>query len=111
MGWQEFMRMERKRLDERRKGKLREVLGEPMPGETLEQLDRIGKEDRLRAGHGLVAIIGADGRASYRYIGALDREEMEDRLAAQWLEEGWLRQRAKRRRMGAEAHSIPKHLG
>ena len=111
MGWQEFMRMERRRLDERRKGKLREVLGEPMPGETLEQLDRIGKEDRLRAGHGMVAIIGADGRASYRYIGALGGDDMEDRLAAEWLEEGWLKRRVECRRKGAEAPSIPKHLG
>jgi hypothetical protein len=35
--------------------------------------------------------VGADGRASYRHIDALGREEMEDRLAAEWLEEGWLR--------------------
>ena len=111
MGWHEFMRQERRRLDERREGKLRESLGEPLPGETVEVLERIGEEDRLRACHGLVAVVGADGRPSYRYIDALDREEMEDRLAAQWLEEGWLRQRAKRRRMGDEALSIPKHLG
>ena len=105
------MRQERRRLDERREGRLRESLGEPLPGETVELLERIGEEDRLRACHGLVAVVGADGRASYRYIDALDREEMEDRLAAQWLEEGWLRQRAKRQRMGNEALSIPKHLG
>jgi hypothetical protein len=111
MGWHEFMRQERRRLDERREGKLRESLGEPLPGETVEVLERIGEEDRHRACHGLVAVVGADGRPSYRYIDALDREEMEDRLAAQWLEEGWLRQRAKRRRMGDEALSIPKHLG
>jgi hypothetical protein len=111
MGWHEFMRQERRRLDERREGKLRESLGEPLPGETVEVLERIGEEDRRRACHGLVAVVGADGRPSYRYIDALDREEMEDRLAAQWLEEGWLRQRAKRRRMGDEALSIPKHLG
>ena len=111
MGWQEFMRVERERLDERREGKLREALGEPLPGETRELLDRIGEGDRVRAHHGLVAVVGADGKPSYRYIGALEREEMEDRLAARWLEEGWLRQREKRRRMGAGGLSIPKHLG
>jgi hypothetical protein len=111
MGWDEFMRLERRRLDERRAGKLRRVLGDPLPGETVESLDTIGEGDRMRARHGLVAVVGADGRTSYRYIDALDREDMEDRLAAQWLEEGWLRQRAKRRRMGAEALSMPKHLG
>ena len=110
MVWQEFMRSERRRLDERRQGKLRQALGEPLWGETVELLDRIGEEDRLRACQGLVAIVGADGRASYRHIDALGREEMEDRLAAEWLEEGWLKQRGKRRKKGAEALSIPKHL-
>jgi hypothetical protein len=111
MVWQEFMRRERRRLGERREGKLREALGEPLSGETVELLDRIGEEDRLRAWQGLVAIVGADGRACYRHIDALGRDDMEDRLAAEWLEEGWLKQRAKRRRNGAEALSIPKHLG
>jgi hypothetical protein len=111
MGWQEFMRLEHRRLEERRAGKLRRALGDPLPGETKAQLDRIGKEDRLRAGQGLVAIIGADGRASYRYIGALGGDDMEDRLAVEWLAEAWLKRRVERRRKGAEAPSIPKHLG
>ena len=112
MVWQEFMRMERRRLHQRRQGKLREALGEPLWGETVEQLDRIGEEDRLRACQGLVAIVGADGRACYRHIDALGRDDMEDRLAAEWLEEGWLKQRVEQRRNGgAEALSIPKHLG
>jgi hypothetical protein len=112
MVWQEFMRRERKRLDERREGKLLEALGEPLSGETVELLERLGEEDRLRACQGLVAVVGADGRASYRHIDVLGRDDMEDTLAAEWLEEGWLKQRAKRRRNGgAEALSIPKHLG
>jgi hypothetical protein len=111
MGWQEFMRVERRRLDERREGKLREALGKPLWGETLDLLERIGEEDRLKAYQGLVAVVGADGRASYRHIDALSRDDMEDRLAAEWLEEGWLKQRVERRRKGAEALSIPKHLG
>jgi|SRR5215217_5254017 hypothetical protein len=111
MVWQDFMRMERRRLDERREGKLREALGEPLSGETVKLIDRIGAEDRLRACQGLVAIVGADGRTSYRHIDALGRDEMEDRLAAEWLEQGWLKKRVERRRKGAEALSIPQHLG
>ena len=106
MGWQEFMRMERRRLDERREGKLREALGEPLWGETLDLLERIGEEDRMRASQGLVAVVREDGRASYRHIDALGRDDMEDGLAAEWLEEGWLKQRVERRRKGAEALSI-----
>jgi hypothetical protein len=111
MGWDEFMRQERRRLDERRQGKLRESLGEPLPGETVELLERIAEEDRLRACQGLVAVVGADGGSSYRHIDALGGDDMEDRLAAQWLEEGWLRQRAERRRKDAHALPMPAHLG
>ena len=105
------MRLERRRLEERRAGKLGRALGEPLPGETKEQLQRIGEADRTRACQGLVAVVGADGRASYRHIDALGGEDIEDRLAAEWLEEGWLKQRVERRRNGAEALSILKHLG
>jgi hypothetical protein len=64
MSWQEFMRVERRRLDERREGKLRRALGDPMPGETKEQLERIGEGDRIRASQGLVAVLREDGRVS-----------------------------------------------
>ena len=58
-----------------------------------------------------MAVVGADGRASYRHIDALGGEDIEDRLAAEWLEEGWLKQRAKRRRKGTDPLPIPEHLG
>ena len=111
MGWPQFMRLEHRRLEERREGMLRRALGDPLSDETLEQLERIGEGDRIRACQGLVAVVREDGRASYRYIDALERDDMEDRLAAQWLEEGWLKQRAKRRMKGVGAPTIPKHLG
>ena len=111
MGWQEFKRLERRLLDERREGKLRRVLGDPLPGETAEQLDRIAEVDRIRARQGLVTVVRANGKTSHRHVDALGRDDMEDRLAAEWLEAGWLKQRAERRRKGAEAISIPEHLG
>ena len=67
-------------------------------------------EHRRRAHHGFVAVVGSDGRASYRYIGALGEDDIENRLAAEWLEEGWLKQRAERRMNGADALPVPKHL-
>jgi hypothetical protein len=111
MGWQEFMRLERRRLNERREGKLRRALGDPLPDETLEQLERIAEGDRLRARQGLVAVVREDGKAFYRYIDALERDDIDNRLAAEWLEVGWLKQRARRRRKGLGAPPIPKHLG
>jgi hypothetical protein len=107
---EDFMCLQRRRLEERREGILRRALGDPLPGETKAQLDRIGEADRIRACHGFVAVVGSDGRASYRHIEALGGEDIENKLAAEWLEEGWLKQRAKRRMNGAGALPVPKHL-
>ena len=49
VSWEGFMQMERRQLRERREGKLRAALGIPLPGESVEQLDRIGAQDRRRA--------------------------------------------------------------
>jgi hypothetical protein len=44
-----------------------------------------------------MAVAKADGGTSRMHIDALGRGDVEDRLAAQSLEEGWLKQRAQRR--------------
>ncbi len=51
---EDFMRMERRQLRERRKGKLRRALG--MPDESVVEQDRLGEEDRMRAEQGLVGV-------------------------------------------------------
>jgi hypothetical protein len=67
MGWDGFMQMERTKLRERCEGKLRRALGRPLPGESVEQLNRIGEHDRRRAEQGLVAI-KEGGKISYMHI-------------------------------------------
>lgn len=62
MGWEEYMHMEREQHWECREGKLRRALGIPLPGESSEQLDRIGEQDRVRAERSLVAL--EDGTTS-----------------------------------------------
>jgi hypothetical protein len=63
------MEMERRQLRERREGKLhRRALGRPLPGESSEQLDRIGERDRRRAEQGLVAVGGRGGAIYYEHI-------------------------------------------
>jgi hypothetical protein len=51
---EDFMQMERRHLRERREGTFRRALG--MPDESVEELDRLGEEDRMRAEQGLVDI-------------------------------------------------------
>jgi hypothetical protein len=62
MSWERFMQMERRQLRERLQGKLRRALGVVLPGESVEELDRLGEEDQLRAEQGLVPIVGEGGR-------------------------------------------------
>ena len=104
------MQMERTQLKERCEGKLRVALGVPLAGETIEQLDRIGEQDRLRAEQGLVPIMGEGGKITYKHIHDLTRVDMRFRTAAEWLEEAWLKERLARRKKGEEAPPIPTHL-
>src|SRR5829696_3174038 len=110
MGWDGFMEMERRKLRERREGKLRRALGRPLPGESSEQLDRIGGLDRSRAEQGLVSI-KEGGRISYKHIDDLSPLDMRFVTAAERVEVGWLKERVERRKRGASAPPIPPHLG
>ena len=101
--------MERKRVWERCEGKLRRALRVALPGESVEQLDRIGEHDRLMAEQGLVTI-KEGGRISYKHIDDLSPLDMRFVTAAQRVEVGWLRERVERRKRGADAPPIPKHL-
>jgi hypothetical protein len=102
--------MERRQLRERRVGKLRRAMGVRLPGETAEQLDRIGERDRLRAEQGLVSIKDLGGRISYKHIDDLSPLDMCFVTAAERMEVGWLKERVERSKLGAEASPIPKHL-
>jgi hypothetical protein len=107
MGWEGFMQAEHKQLRERREGKLRRALGRPLSGESVEELDRIGEQDRLRAEQGLVALMGEGGDISYERLEDLDRLDMEARTAAEWVQVEWLRERVERRKRGAGPPPYP----
>ena len=110
MGWEEFEQLERQELRERREGKLRRALGGPLPGESVEQLDRIGERDRRRAEQGLVAVVDGGGTFSHKHIDDLGRLDMVSRTAAERVEVDWLQERVERRKLVAEAPPIPAHL-
>ena len=111
MSWEGFMELERKQLRQRCEGKLRGTFGTPLQGETVEQLDRIGERDRLRAEQGLVSIKGEGGRISYRHIADLSSLDMRFRIAAERVRVGWLRERKERGRRREESPPIRQHLG
>ena len=102
--------MERKRLQQRCAGQLRSALGVALPGETTEELEQLGKQDRLRAKLGLVAVMSLDGPIFYKHIHHLSPLEMRFRTAAERIEVGWLKERLECRRKGAPPPPIPRHL-
>ena len=51
---EDFMRMERRQLRERREGKLCRALG--MPDASVVEQDRLGEVERMRAEQGLVGV-------------------------------------------------------
>jgi hypothetical protein len=76
MGWEAFMQLERRQLRERREGSLRRTLGDPLPGETVGQLERMGETDVLRAEQGLVALMVEDGAISFKPLADVLRQDM-----------------------------------
>jgi hypothetical protein len=111
MSWEGFMHMERRQLRERREGKLRKALGVVLPGESVEELDRLGEQDQFRAERGLVAVMGQDGSIFYKHIDALSPHDINFRIAAERVEVAWLKERVECRKRGVASPTIPYHLG
>jgi hypothetical protein len=111
MSWERFMQMERRQLRERLQGKLCRALGVALPGESVEELDRLGEEDQLRAEQGLVPIVGEGGRILFKHIDDLSSIDMRFRIAAERVEVAWLKERVERRKRGADSTTLPSHLG
>jgi hypothetical protein len=86
-------------------------LGVALPGESVEELDRLGEEDQLRAEQGLVSVVGKGGRISYEHIDTLSIHDMYFRIAAERVEVAWLKERVVSRKRGATSPTIPYHLG
>jgi hypothetical protein len=110
MSWEGFMQMERTQLGERRQGKLRRALGAALPGESVEELDRLGEQDRLRAEQGLVSIKGVGGRIFYKHLDDLSSLDMHLRTAAEQVEVAWLKDRVERSQKGEDSPTLPYHL-
>jgi len=105
----EFMEAERGRLQKHASGALAEALGQALPGESQEQLERIAQEDQRLAQEGMVKLkVGEE--VSYKHIDELTREDRQARIAAESEEVKWLTERVKLFKEGAEAPPIPIHL-
>ena len=90
----EFMQMERKRLQEHAQGKLARALGHALPGESQEELERIAAEDQRLAQEGMAKLkVGEE--IHYKHIDELTREDRMARMAAEQEEVDWLMKRVR----------------
>jgi hypothetical protein len=88
----EFIDMERSRLQQHAQGKLARALGHALPGESQEELDRIALEDQRLAQQGMVKL-KVGGEIHHKHIDELTREDREARIAAEMEEVQWLQRR------------------
>jgi hypothetical protein len=95
--WEEFLEGERRDLEARRGGQLRRDLGDVLPGESPEDIERLGREDQRRAEEGLVEIM-KEGEPLYKHIEELTSEDRLGRIRAQMAKTLWLQARLEQRK-------------
>lgn len=89
------MEIERKELEDRRNGELEKVLGQALPGESQEEIERLSREDREKAEAGIVGL--RDGEEIwYKHIDELTVGDRAARLEAQRRRLAWVGERLKR---------------
>jgi hypothetical protein len=90
--WKSFMQTELRELELRKDGQLARLLGEPLPEEPPEALERLASADQRQAEEGLVALVRG-GTVFYKHVEELSEEDMPARAAASRLRETWLKER------------------
>jgi hypothetical protein len=90
--WKSFMQAELRELELRKDGQLARLLGEPLPEEPPEMLERLAFADQRQAEEGLVALMKG-GKVFYKHVEELSEEDMPARTAASRLRETWLKER------------------
>jgi hypothetical protein len=93
----EFMDMERGRLQEHAQGKLARALGYALPGESQEELERIAQEDQRLSQEGMVKLKVGE-QIHYKHVEELTREDRWARIEAEREEVEWLMNRVRLRK-------------
>jgi hypothetical protein len=95
--WERYMEAERRELEMRQEGHLAKLLGFPLSEESLEELERLAKEDQRRAFEGLVEVMSESGEITYKHIDDLTPKDRSARIRAEgkWVE--WVAERQARK--------------
>jgi hypothetical protein len=87
-----FLKAERSILEQRRNGSLAQAIGEPLPGESPEELWWLVVEDQHLAEEGLVELRSGE-EAWYKHLDELSLEDRPYRIEAESARRAWLMQR------------------
>jgi hypothetical protein len=90
--WQRFLAAERSILEQRRRGGLSQALGDPLPGESPEELRWLATEDRHTAEEGLVELRRGK-EVCYKHIDDLTHKDRSARIEAESVRRAWLMER------------------
>src|SRR5215211_1454307 len=94
--WERFLLAEQRALVARAEGILARALGEALPEESQEELERIAREDQRLAQEGIVKLrVGEE--ILYKHIEELAREDRWARIEAEREEVDWLMNRLRLR--------------
>lgn len=78
-------------------------MGEALPGESQEELERWAEEDRSLAREGMVELMDAEGQTYHKHIDGLDPWDVADRVRADTARTDWLAMRTQERNRAGEA--------
>ncbi len=84
--WEQNMEVERRELEQRRNGQL----GRALPGESLDELQRIAEEDQRKAERGLVELRSGD-EVWYKHIDEITRDDRPARIESENARAAWSR--------------------
>lgn len=93
--WRSFLEAERAALEKRRNGELTRALGEPVPGESSEELRWLVIEDQYLAEEGLVELRSGED-VWHKHIDDLAREDRSTRIEAENARVAWLMERLRK---------------
>ena len=93
--WKRFLDAEQAALEKRRSGEFALELGEPVPGESSEELQWLAIEDQYLAEEGLVELRSGE-EAWYNPIDDLTSEDRSTRIEAESVRAAWLMERLRK---------------
>jgi hypothetical protein len=96
VGWEEFLKLEQRALEDRRRGQLGQALGQPLPGESREEADRLVWEYQRGAEEGLVKVL-QEGERLFKHVDELAPDDVPGRTRAERARKSWIEARQERR--------------